>query len=163
MYKFALPLEPSLIFAYAFGTGDDNPTGHTDSNFRQTGLQDNKSEFNGVTDFKYYGELFDPELSNLSIFTAGVGFKPSYTSSVDLLYHYYLQHKASQDLRDVGLDATPNGRSKRLGSEIDLVLGYGEIRNVDLALALGYFIPSKAFPVGSDHGFFIRLEMKWAF
>lgn len=163
MYKFALPFEPSMIFVYAFGTGDSNPADNTNHNFRQTGLHDNKSEFNGVTDFKYYGELFAPELSNLSIFTAGVGFKPSYKSSVDLLYHYYLQHKASEDLRDVGLGATPDGHSKRLGSEIDLILGYEEISNVDLALAFGYFIPGKAFPAKSDHSLFIRLEMQLAF
>jgi alginate production protein len=155
-YVFNVSLEPSITLAYAFG----------DNNFRQTGLQANEGAFNGEADFKFYGELFDPELSNLSIFTAGAGIKPTEESSIDLVYHYYLQDKASASLQDVGIDAEPDGRSKRLGSEVDLIVGYvheGTVNTFELALALGYFIPDKAFPPGSENSFLTKLVVQFEF
>lgn len=157
-------LEPSITLGYAFGTGDGDPDDSVDKSFRQTGLQANEAGFNGVPDFKYYGELFDPELSNLSIFTAGAGIKPTEDSSIDLVYHYYLQDTASDSLRDVGIDADPDGRSKRLGSEIDLIAGYEGIKNnLAVALMLGYFIPGKAFRSDSENSFLTKLVIEFEF
>jgi alginate production protein len=130
--------------------------------FRQTNLQENEARFNGVTRFKYYGELLDPELSNLAIFTGGIGIRPTRRSSIDLVYHYYLQDKASTTIRDSQLDADPSGLSKRLGSEIDLVVGYEERKDVDVKLVLGYFIPGKAFPK-ADSSLFVSFEIEWEF
>ena len=155
-YVFNLSIEPSITLGYAFG----------DNGFRQTGLQANEGAFNGEADFKYYGELFDPELSNLSIFTAGAGIKPTEESSIDLVYHYYLQDKASVSLQDVGIDAEPDGQSKRLGSEIDLIVGYvheGTENIFEVALALGYFIPDKAFPSESENSFLTKLVIQFEF
>jgi alginate production protein len=161
-YEFDLPWKPSVAIGYAFGSGDANPDDRVDRSFRQTGLQDNEDRFHGVTSFKYYGELFDPELSNLQIFTAGIGIQPTRKSSIDLVYHYYLQHKASDEIRDTSIDADPTGRSKKLGSEIDLIIGYEEIRQLEMKLALGYFIPGKAFPK-ADNAFFVGVEIEWGF
>lgn len=161
--QFPLPLKPSIALGYAFGTGDADPNDGVDRSFRQTGLQDNEDKFHGVTRFKYYGELLDPELSNLSIFTGGIGIRPTRKSSIDLVYHYYLQDKASKTIRDAKINAKPTGLSKRLGSEIDLIAGYREIRNVDLKLVLGYFIPDKAFPPDADNSFFTHLEFRLSF
>ncbi|MGH7792080.1 MAG: alginate export family protein [Thermodesulfobacteriota bacterium] len=162
-YEFDLSLEPSITLGYAFGTGDGDLDDDVDKSFRQTGLQNNEGSFNGVPDFQYYGELLDPELSNLSIFTAGTGINLTEESSIDLVYHYYLQHKASDSLRDVGIDADPDGQSKRLGSEIDLILGYEGTNGLELALKLGYFIPGEAFPSDSENGFLTRLEIQYEF
>lgn len=162
-YEFDLPLEPSITLGYAFGTGDGDPDDDVDKSFRQTGLQNNEGSFNGVPDFLYYGELLDPELSNLSIFTAGTGINMTEESSIDLVYHYYLQQKASDSLRDAGIDADPDGQSKRLGSEIDLVIGYEGTNGLELALKLGYFIPGEAFPSESENGFLTRLEIQYEF
>lgn len=162
-YVFNLTLQPSITLAYAFGTGDGDPDDGVDKGFRQTGLQGNESDFNGVVDFKYYGELFDPELSNLSVFTVGGGIKPTEETSVDVVYHYYLQHKASDSLRDTGIDADPDGRSKRLGSEIDLIIGYAGADNLELAVMLGYFIPGKAFPSESANSFLTKLVIQFEF
>jgi alginate production protein len=161
-YQFDLPLKPSVAVGYAFGTGTADPKGRVDKSFRQTGLQENEDRFHGVTSFKYYGELFDPELSNLMIFTGGVGIRPTRNSSIDLVYHYYRQHKASKEIRDAEIDADPTGLSKKLGSEIDLIIGYEDIRNVEVKLALGYFIPGRAFPK-ADNAFFTGLEIEWNF
>lgn len=148
-------LEPSVTLAYAFGS----------KNFRQTGLQGNESDFNGAADFLYYGQLFDPELSNMSIFTAGVGVNPTEeTSSIDIVYHYYIQTEARDTLVNTGIDADPDGQQKSLGSEIDLVLGYeGEESGFSAALVLGYFIPGSAFPGDAENSFLTNLTLEYRF
>ena len=166
-YAFDLPLEPSITLGYAFGTGDANPDVGEDKNFRQTGLQANEGDFNGVADFNYYGELFDPELSNLSIFTVGAGINLiEEKCSIDLVYHYYLQNVATDSLRDVGIDAEPDGRNKSLGSEIDLIIGFvneGSKGIFELAFVLGYFIPGKAFPSEAENSFLAKLVVQVEF
>jgi alginate production protein len=72
-YRLNAPLSPHVILGYAFGSGDSDPDDDRDGAFRQTGLQGNETEVGGLTPFSYYGEAFDPELSNMSIFTFGLG------------------------------------------------------------------------------------------
>ena len=154
----------ALTLGFAFGTGDRNPDDGTDGAFRQTGLQDNEWDFGGATDFKYYGEVLDPELSNLAILTAGVGIRPSDKFSLDLVYHHYLQHRASASLRNAGIDAEPSGRSRRLGSAIDLIVGLQEIwDHLDARLAVGYFLPGAAFPESSGGAWVVSAEVQFRF
>jgi len=61
-----------------------------DRNCRQTGFQSNSGTFGGVVNFDYYGVVFDPKLSNLQVFTAGIGVRPLRKSSVDGVYHHYI-------------------------------------------------------------------------
>ena len=145
-YQFDHPLKPSITFGFAFGSGDADSNDSIDTRFRQSGLEDNQGKFNGVTSFKYYGELVDPELSNLLIFTGGLGIRPTRKSSVDLVFHEYLQDQVSAKLKGWAIEAKPAGLSRRLGKEIDLITGYREIRDLDTKLILGYFIPEDAFP-----------------
>ena len=63
-----LPGEPLFTIGYAIGSGDKNPEKGPDRAFRQTGLQSNDEEF------RTYGELLRPELSNLSIPVVAVQF-----------------------------------------------------------------------------------------
>lgn len=145
-YQFwDLPLEPCVMFSVAYGSGDSNPHDSTDRNFRQTGLQENAGNLGGLPYLKYYGELFAPELSNLSVFTSAVSFKARKESSIALLYHYYLQNEASPIIRNSRIDANPTGLDTGLGSELDLVVSYEEIHNVELGCKVGYFIPGSAF------------------
>lgn len=148
--RFDSPVEPSFTIGYAFGSGDPDPEDRLDRNFQQTGLQDNQARFNGITKFQYYGELFDPELSNIMIGTAGVGIIPFEKTSLDVIYHYYSQVYSYMEgpnvLRDVGVKKKPSGRSRDLGHEVDLVLGTKVIRDVQMALFSAIFIPGKAFP-----------------
>lgn len=83
-WQTRLPGRPSLTLGYALGSGDGDPHDGRDRSFRQTGLQDNNDRFRGVDSFRYYGELFRPELSNLHILTASVGFPILKHSSVEL-------------------------------------------------------------------------------
>ncbi len=162
-YRFDLPLSPHIILGYAFGSGDADPEDGRDGSFRQTGLQGNEAEVGGLTPFLYYGEAFDPELSNMSIFTAGLGIRPSEGTSLNLIYHHYRQDKAIDELRDSAFDAEPNGRSRRLGNEIDLVLGFGETEDIAVRGLLGFFMPGKAFGDGADNALFAKVEVRYEF
>lgn len=164
--RFDSPIEPSFTIGYAFGSGDPNPDDRIDRNFQQTGLQDNQAKFNGVVKFNYYGELFDPELSNIMIGTASVGIIPYSKTSIDLVYHYYSQVYAYLErpnvLRDAGVKRRPSGRSRDLGQEVDLILGTKVIRNVQMVLYSGIFMPGKAFP-GSENAFFTEFKIQVSF
>jgi alginate production protein len=164
-YELQVRWKPGFTLGVAFGSGDRDPDDGTDGNFRQTGLQENEGDFGGVADFRYYGEVLDPELSNLVILTAGVGLRPTEHFSLDLVYHYYLQHRASPALRDARLDAEPSGRSRRLGSEVDFVLGLEGLWNrVDVLAGVGYFMPGAAFPGAAGGGaWLVRAEVQFRF
>ncbi len=158
-YRFPdLPLQPSITLRYAEGSGDSNPDDNTDREFRQTGLQSNEGRFGGVTQFKTYGEMFDPELSNLKIFTAGVGFRPANNAFVDLVYNHYRLNKMFDGELNSALTALINQDESNLsmdvGSEVDLILGFRNLfgfRRFGFELRMGWFFPGKAYrnPVGS--------------
>jgi alginate production protein len=146
-YELQVGPKPALTLGVAFGSGDSDPDDGLDRSFRQTGLHRNEADFGGSATFKYYGEVLDPELSNLAIATVGIGVRPRDNVSLDLVYHYYVQHRTSTELRNTAIDAQPSGRRQRLGSEVDLILGLVEIGNrVDVEAAVGYFMPGAAFP-----------------
>ena len=151
---FSGDLKPSLTAGYAYGTGDSNPNDNIDSAFRQTGFQSNSDSFNGVARFKYYGEVLDPRLANLMIFTGGAGIKPSPVTSFDVIYHYYLQDHASTRIRGTNFGAAPTGLSKDLGHEVDFVAGYHGIPHLYTRFIVGYFFPGEAFAEASRNGAF---------
>ena len=155
-------LEPSITIGYAFGSGDPDLADSIDKNFQQTGLQDNQGKFNGVTKFKYYGELFDPELSNIMIGTTGIGISPFQKSSLDVVYHYYSQVYRANLLRDVGIKKEPSGRSRDLGHEVDLIFGIKIIRNIQMEIFSAIFIPGKAFP-DTDRAFSQEVKVQITF
>ena len=154
-------LKPSFVLGVAYGSGDEDDAAGKDSNFRQSGLQDNSWHFNGVASFHYLGEVLEPELSNMTILTAAVGFRPTDKSSVDLVYHYYLQNEQVDELRDTNLDIDPNGDSRDLGHGLDLIIGYDEIENLQIDGVLGVFLPGRAFD-NADPAFVGSIEFKLA-
>lgn len=139
----------AITGGYAIATGDDRDTG-TDETFRQTGLQDNNDRFAGVTSFRYYGELTDPELANLEIATLGLGWLPRRRVSLDLVAHRYRQNVASRRLVDMQIDRRPNGVDRELGTEVDLILGWRTDWKWDLELVAGWFDPGEAFGAADD-------------
>jgi hypothetical protein len=139
-----------LTGAWAFGSGDDDTRDGSDHNFRQTGMQDNNAKFGGVTSFRYYGELVDPELANLHIGTLGIGYRFNKASSLDILGHYYRQDKAARKLMDSDLDKKANGIDRELGWEVDAILGWRPSPTWDLELVYGWFNPGKAFEDAGD-------------
>lgn len=149
---------PYVTLGYAFGSGD----GDEDTDFRQTGLHGNSDRFGGVTSFKYYGELMDPELSNMKILTAGIGFRALGNMSIDMIYHRYEQDVALDQLRDSDLDRDPNGRATDLGAELDLVAGFDHRDNLHSEWVLGYFQPGAAFD-NADDAVFIGAKLSYEF
>lgn len=143
LYRFDAPLRPTVAVGYAYGLGRDAADDRV--GYRQSGLQDNNSKFGGVTSFKYYGEVFEPELANLDITTVGIGIRPWSALSFDVVYHGYRQDFVSDTLFPNDLRARPNGRSADLGWEADLIVGYRYARRVTAELIAGRFEPGNAF------------------
>ena len=140
-----LPWQPTFTLAYAQGSGDDNLNDRTDRAFRQTGLADNNGRFQGVNRFRYYGELLQPELSNLGIFTVAVGLPLLQNSSVELVYHYYRQLEPAPFLRDSRIDIDPGGEDTDIGQEFDIIFGFEEWDNLELELIGSVFKTGDAY------------------
>ncbi len=144
---WTLPFEyqPTLTVSYAHGSGDRRPNDSGNSTFRQTGVQRNNWRFNGVNRFKIYGELFDPELSNLNIFTSALGLRVFKNSSIEMVYHKYDQVEAVDSIRFNNLNESPNGKSRDIGHEFDLVMNFREWKRLELELTGSVFKPGTAF------------------
>ncbi|EHD22213.1 MULTISPECIES: alginate export family protein [Brenneria] len=139
---------PRITLGYAWGSGGDgDDDGRRRKHYRQTGLQSNEATFGGEAKFKIYGETFDPQLTNMHILTAGVGFNITPRATVDLVYHHYRQDKLAP-LADNAAELSPRDdqRSTRtLGSELDLVVGWEPRDNIKVESAVGWFRPSERF------------------
>ncbi len=146
---------------YAMGSGDSSAAG-TNGNFAQTGLNDNNGRLLGVTSFRYYGELVDPELSNLSILTLGVGRRLGTASSIDLLLHKYDQVEAFASRLDANIDRNPDGVHRDLGWELDLVFGSRAFKDWSFEVVLGAFHPGAAYP-GADDAWLARFQVRYLF
>ena len=142
--------EPRITASYAIGSGDGSPDEGADRSFRQTGLHSNEPGFGGVRRFRQYGLLLDPELSNLSVLTIGVGCSLLQSSSLDLVYHRYRLQEPAASLRSARIDTTLNGRDRDLGEAFDLVLGIEEWERVEVEVAGSVFQAGPAFGV-DDH------------
>jgi alginate production protein len=159
-YRFAdLPFDPNLTLAYAYGSGGNDPLGSSNRQFRQTGLQSNEARYIGLAKFKTYGEVLDPELSNLKIFTVGAGARLTPGLSVDLVYHRYRLDALASEIRNWALTAQMNqlaaAQSKDVGQAVDLVLGFRGlfgVRRLGLDLRMGKFLPGKAFRKDNGNG-----------
>lgn len=152
----------SFTVGWALGSGDDPGTTTVDENFRQTGLQRNKDRWAGIVNFRYYGELFDPELSNLSILTLGAGARLAPRVSLDLVWHRYAQAETEGSLFNTNLKANPDGLHRDLGEEFDVILGFKPLKTWDLELVFGRFLPGDAFP-GADDASLASVVLRYRF
>ena len=130
---------PTLTISHARGTGDQNQNDGIDSNYRQTGLQDQDEEF------RNYGELLRPELSNLSIFATTFGFSVHTRTRVTLGYHRFRQLHPAPFLRSARIESNPNGVDKRIGSETSLLIEIREWKNIQIDLVAATFTAGRAF------------------
>lgn len=153
-----------LTLGYALGTGEGN-TGGTDNRFRQTGIQDNNARFGGVSSFRYYGEILDPELSNIGILTAGIGTRFwDKDASLDLVFHDYTLDVVGsgfsfRDFTDLSVNTLVDAD---VGWELDLILGMKAWKHWDMELTTGYFKPGAAFP-GGDEAVLARFQLRYRF
>ena len=128
-------------------------------------MQSNEAKFAGVTEFLIYGEALDPELSNLLIFTAGIGFRPIGDISVDFIYHHYWFDEIAEEVRNSGLTAITNqdpaNLSKDVGDAIDVVVGFRSlfgVKRLGMDLRGGVFLPGNAFRTASGGGGFRKAD-----
>jgi alginate production protein len=145
-----VPMHPHVTLAYAFASGDAGPQGGRNREFRQSGLHSNETRLGGFPEFKVYGEALDPDLSNLRILTAGVGFRPTPTVSVELVWHRYRLDEVSESLRGTALTAEMNQvlPSRDVGRAVDLIVAFRHLfgmRRLGVDLRLGWFSPGEAF------------------
>ncbi len=144
---------PCLTVGNAYGSGDGSADG-VNREYRQTGLQSNETKFCGVAQFKRYGEFIDPELSNLRVYTLGIGFRPAANVYVDVVHHQYKLNYIATDVRNGLISAQMNTRlaasgrtSKDVGREIDVIVAFRRIFDTKWAVDLraGYFFPGNAY------------------
>lgn len=136
---------PSITAGFARGSGgvrDDT----LDENFRQTGLQENKARFAGVKRLRVYGEVLQPELSNLAVTTVGTGVRFLANSSAELVWHRYRQIRPDTSIAGARLAQDPLGIDSDIGQALDLFFAVREWRSAELTLKLSGFRPGKAFP-----------------
>ena len=164
VWALDLAAKPYFTINYAIGSGDREMSRQHDTGFRQTGLQDNSERLQGVVSLGYYGELLDPELSNLQIVSLGLGFRFLRRSSLDFVYHHFRQIEPAPFLRDAGFNRDPNGLDRDIGQEWDVIVGIEEWERIELRLVGSIFRPGKAFrPESGELSFLTSLRIRLNF
>jgi len=161
------PGRPNVSVGAAMGTGDLDSSDNVSNEFRQTGYEDNSARLWGLGRYKNFGEVLDPELSNIRILTASVGLRPHRNVSLDLVFHSYRQHQADKDFDRVDLE-TPaevlNGDDPRIGEEVDLIFAARKLFGfLAVAYKVGAFMPGPAFEADGRFAMLHRLEFRVGF
>jgi hypothetical protein len=157
-WQSELPVQPAFILGYAFGSGDKNPESGTDRAFRQTGLQSNDEEF------RTYGEILRPELSNLQIPVVAVQFPLFSRSHVEFAYREFRQIHAAPFLRDGRIDAEPDGKNKKIGDEWMIYSLVKEWRNVEVELVGAAFRAGNAYgPLAGKMAYSFFAQVTWEY
>ncbi|MGH8029659.1 MAG: alginate export family protein [Arenimonas sp.] len=141
--------EPRISVGFARGSGDPDPGDDEDRAFRQSGLHGNEIAFGGVQRFGRYGRWLDPELSNLSVATLGLGVSLLRSSSLDLVHHRYRLVEPAEALRDSRFDIPLTG-DRDLGQAWDLVLALEEWKRLEFELSASAFKPGRAYGDAAD-------------
>jgi len=147
--------EWTLILGRAAGSGDSAADDERDNSYRETGLQgDNES----------FGELYQPELSNLSVDIVGIAWEFSPGVELTMMTYRYEQRELADEMRDVSIGTGTTGESRDLGREADLVLRVDARDGMELRLILAEFHPGQAYGEFSDEtSNFTKFEMDYRF
>ena len=162
IWYLPLPVRPALFAGYARASGGGDAL--TDRSFRQTGLQDNEDRITGLGNVRYYGEALDPDLSNLEVWTLGLGLRPSRTSSLELIAHRYRQPSLDDnDLRGSPIAAVLDGIHPEIGTEFDAAFSARLTRFAGIEAKLGWFMPGRGFATNRRDSVFgkVRLVMRF--
>ena len=128
-------LNPQVTLGFAIGS----------PGYRQTGLHSNKTRDGGQTQFHRYGDLYQPELSNIAIASLAYGLRPSRSFSIDFGLHAYLQPRLSTTGPDARIRGDTNGISKDLGAEISISGAWRPTRSAKIDFGLARFFPGQAY------------------
>ncbi|MDP2602093.1 MAG: alginate export family protein [Deltaproteobacteria bacterium] len=153
-----LPGQPLFTLGYALGSGDRNPERGSDRAFRQTGLQSNDEEF------RTYGEILQPELSNLSIPVLAVQFPIFSKSRVEFAYRHFRQVRAAPFLRDARIEAEPNGINKNIGQEWMLYSLIKQWKKIEIELVGAAFRAGQAYgPLSGSMAYSLFTKVTYEF
>lgn len=130
----------SIAFSLAYGSGGKNY-------YIQPLMSNNNSDFlSKHLSFRYYGEFFEPQLTN--IFISSFYFIHNlrkYRKFVVALHNYRQVKASSFEYKATGCTVFPNGINKDLGNEIDFIYGKYFQREYYWRFSLGYFLGGSAF------------------
>ena len=158
-----LPLRPGVSFSVARGSGDADKGDGVSREFRQPGYEDNSSRVWGIGSFRHFGEALDPELSNIEVVTASVGFRTRERLSVDFVGHRYRLLAQADELEDVALHI-PSELIEGvhfLGSGADLIVAMRDfLPGVHFTYKAGVFIPGSAFELGTPRAWVHKVEFR---
>ena len=121
----------------------------------------------GPNRIRYYGELTNPELNNLIVLSLFGGQQVGEETWIELNLLKYLQYTASPYTPFSRYFISPNGDSRDLGYEIDLILDGQVADDVKwrYVVAGTLFIPGSAYSGLLDkwyaYGLFLRLKRYW--
>lgn len=158
--KFASPFNATV--RYAYGSGDDSPGDGATDTFRQSGFHNNNDKWGGVTPFHYYGEVVDPELANLGIFSLGLGTRLPNRTSLDLVLHHFELDHAGAGLFRSRIKHPTDGVHPEIGRELDLIFGWRGHPNWQVEVVLGAFDPGAAFG-DADPSYLGALQLRFKF
>jgi hypothetical protein len=160
-YSYLLGWTPAMledwtfILGHATGSGDSNPDDSRVKSFRQSGLQGDSESF---------GELYQPELSNLEVDVIGIEWEIADGVQLAVMSYEYEQNKLADEMRDVSIELDPSGTSRDLGREIDLVLTIEAREGLELVVTAAEFDAGKAYGVNSrETSNFINFELDYEF
>jgi hypothetical protein len=145
----------SFIVGRAQGDGDSNLDDGRDESYRQNNLQG---------DSEVFGELYQPEISNMVVQAFGIEWEAYHGVEIALMHYDYEQDQRSDDIRDVTIEVDPTGLSRDLGEEIDLVVTIEAYDSLELILIAAQFEAGRAY--GSNEGEtsnFISVEIEYEF
>lgn len=128
-----------IIIAQVSGSGDRNLNNFKNTSFRETGLQEDPDGLD------YYGEVFQPEISNLKINTLGLKYEFEDDIQLALLWHEYRQLQLDTELRDASIELDTNGLNRNLGREIDLVANVEAFDGFEFEFVIAEFKAGKAY------------------
>ncbi len=144
-----------FVAGRAVGSGDGNPDDGRDSAYRQNGLQG---------DAEVFGELYRPELSNIEIDLVGVEWRFDERVALALMHYDYRQRRRADEMREVALEVDPDGSSRDLGSELDLVLTITACDGLEVVVTAAEFDAGRAYSVyPDDSARFVKIELVYEF
>ncbi len=145
----------SFTVGLARGEGDSNSADNRDESYRQNNLQG---------DSDVYGELYQPEISNLVVQTLGVEWEAYEGVEVALRYFEYDQDVSSDQIAGVSIEVDPTGLDSDLGREIDLVVSIETYKNLELELIAARFEAGKAYGVyENETSNLVSIEINYEF
>jgi len=145
----------SFIVGRARGEGDSNLDDGRDESFRQNSLQG---------DSEVFGQLYQPEISNLVVQTVGVEWEAYDGVEIALMYYDYEQDESSDEIADVTIEVDPTGLNNDLGNEIDLVVTIDAFEDLELILIAAQFEAGKAYgDYDGETSNFLSFELEYEF